>query len=1298
MKKLPLWMRQAENSWQELSAAYEGALDRGHGWSVVLSEWQQRQALAGGVLLSKDSPFVRLEATMRGGVWQRGGGARGAADTYRDPFADTRPRISREEGNALIKESPARPTDPQPGFTEADALELEAVRYDMRGGVVWRKDRGGSYVPDMRPVVKHPNVRTGGQEPYQISFRIRKEGGTWNVYVLKTPMEFQEFSEGAQALARRLEGVYAHQAFQPTVRWGPNRPAPWEQLFPRIGDAGSDGPGFRTLRDAKASAEKQLDMLMWEAPTPTLRTPRGVAAEAVTPPPAAAVSEQGVTLGIPEGVTLGWAQGPFDRPARVVAFDAKRGRALVHESPDTGGSLGEKIYIVKKQPGSDVWGKPQHVDASHQPAHEATVREVLSPEGKQKYRKRGFVFVKHDTVYSAPARRFVPDSIAAREAAAEAVTPPPAAAATADVGTRINPDAVDPDGALRRSLGIPTDRPLYGPEMAWLADLVNANAALKAARGTGRGIGLPPPPAAAELALPPAAAAPTPPPAAARPADRLAPSATSRMYGPSGPLYDQAIVRTPFGDFLLEFTGKKTARTVKILQGPEGLESWPAKTGPRVSTTRAPLGPGISFKDYDEAVRKIDNWAQEVFENRWTGMGDVERAQGAVGRSLLDPARQGGRRQALATLTGRTETTGFYGVEGLAWLDEPMWQLPVDLPDSWKVLTEAERELLTDAERLNHLAYASEHYRTAQAAMVAGLDVEAQIATMQGRIRQLYAERDIARGEYAAVRAAGEAAKEAGEKGVREDVAPKLYDGTRNDIDEFQAGLRKFNAARTRDLFGKALTEQTAAQWGPNTANPRWSRGWTAPLQNEDEATPLFEMLNALFKTTSTTGDFSGFLKWYDKFLNYWKAQAVSTPGFVLRNGLGGSWLSYAFGLMELGSTNKFAGTYFRAMRSGKGDAVAGIDGMIGRLGAGKKKTVGVGFGARVDVNELRTIKRVLESGIVGGGQVITEIDRSVAMRLFTESRNPLTGNPIDVVFNPASTEFAPFRFIRSSNEQMETVLRGALAFDVLQKGGSIGDAAGQVYKFHFNYADLTGTERKMRRIIPFWTWQKNVVPILVESLGKHPYAWGRLQQVKGNLELQSKEEGVVPDYFLENMAIRLPWKINDYQSYWIPDLPFRDLNRLMKEPTSITRVFAESAAPPVKVPLEIWAGKQFFADLPFSGRYQQVPHVYDKFPFLMQALDLAGKAKKNKKGEYKMRDQDLYMLDSWMPFLSRFRRMLPNEKRYSRRVASTVVSTVFGTQVRINDPHETRNQMIRNDRAFDEKMRDIIDIEMRVR
>ena len=812
--------------------------------------------------------------------------------------------------------------------------------------------------------------------------------------------------------------------------------------------------------------------------------------------------------------------------------------------------------------------------------------------------------------------------------------------------------------------------------------------------------------AAEAVTPPPAAAAPTPPPAAAA---TRAPD-PSGMYGPSGPRFEEAIVRTPYGDFRLKFSPK--SRRVEIVEAPAALKGGKARTGPKESGTRLPLGPGIKFDDYFDAERKIDLWAQQVYQSRWTGLaqGATERTLGSVAQGemaqLLNPANQGGVRQALATLTGRTETTGFSGVEGLSWMDTPMWQLPLEfgppLPGggfSRSAISMADRELLINAERLSSLAYASQHYQDALRAMDEGLELEAEILTMQGRMQQLNAEKALMKDAYQEVRVAAEEAVKSGKKPGRTDVAPKLYDSEFTGLDEFQAALRKFNNVRTRSLFDSALTEQTAAQWGPNTSVAGWSQGWTAPLREGNNEAPLFEMLNTLFKTTSTVGDFNGFLKWYDKFLNYWKAQAVSTPGFVLRNGLGGSWISYAFGLMELGSTNKFAGTYFRALREGRGDAVAGIENMIAELIDKKgKKTLGVGFGSRVDVNELRSISRVLDSGIVGGGQVITEVDRSVAMRLVKEARNPFTGRPVDVVFNPGSTEFAPFRFIRSANEQMETVLRGSLAFDVLQKGGSIGDAAGQVYKFHFNYADLTASERKARRIIPFWTWQKNVVPILAESIGKYPGSWGRLQQVKGNMELQSKEEGVVPDYFLENMAIRLPWKINDYQSYWIPDLPFRDLNRLMKEPTSITRVLAESAAPPVKVPLEIWAGKQFFADLPFSGRYQQVPHVYAKFPFLMQALAVVGKAKKDKKGEYKMRDQDLYMLDSWAPFLSRFRRLLPNEKRYSRRVASTVVSTVFGTQVRINDPHETRNQMIRNDRDFDMKMRDIIDIEMRVR
>jgi hypothetical protein len=70
-------------------------------------------------------------------------------------------------------------------------------------------------------------------------------------------------------------------------------------------------------------------------------------------------------------------------------------------------------------------------------------------------------------------------------------------------------------------------------------------------------------------------------------------------------------------------------------------------------------------------------------------------------------------------------------------MDEPMWQMPLDQKMAF---TEAERRLLTETERLTHLAYASEHFREAQGAMAAGLDAEAEIALMEGRLSQLKAE------------------------------------------------------------------------------------------------------------------------------------------------------------------------------------------------------------------------------------------------------------------------------------------------------------------------------------------------------------------------------------------------------------------------------------------------------------------------------------------------------------------------------------------------------------------------------
>ena len=159
---------------------------------------------------------------------------------------------------------------------------------------------------------------------------------------------------------------------------------------------------------------------------------------------------------------------------------------------------------------------------------------------------------------------------------------------------------------------------------------------------------------------------------------------------------------------------------------------------------------------------------------------------------------------------------------------------------------------------------------------------------------------------------------------------------------------------------------------------------------------------------------------------------------------------------------------------------------------------------------------------------------------------------------------------------------------------------------------------------------------------------------------------------------------------YALPDLPFRDLARYLKSPTSPARSLIEGALPHYKLPIELWAKKRTFADIPFTGRYQQVPTVIEKLPGLMPLLSAFGKAEKNKAGEWKMRDQDIYIIDQLMPVLGRARRLAPNEEAKQKRIVTTYISTFLGLGFRTNTPQEKRNQLIKDKIKFSQERRDI--------
>ena len=431
---------------------------------------------------------------------------------------------------------------------------------------------------------------------------------------------------------------------------------------------------------------------------------------------------------------------------------------------------------------------------------------------------------------------------------------------------------------------------------------------------------------------------------------------------------------------------------------------------------------------------------------------------------------------------------------------------------------------------------------------------------------------------------------------------------------------------------------------------------------------------------------------------------------FILRNLMGGLWMNSALAGVEMGTHSKVIAMAKAAALEGKGNVIDGARALSQANGAKLSGVAGLGGFRRASAYDFEVFAELLESGAVGSGQAWSEVATAVSPtatapfareinrfgRVRSGARMAMSDEA--TTWNPFSADFKGYVGVRGQNERAEFMLRAALGFDTMMKGGNSVDAVRQINKYHFDYSDLTDVEKKIKDVIPFYTWQKNVIPVLLESMGKRPQAWSNLLRWKKELELHSPQQGLVPDYFGENMGIRLPFKIPGMAGgrvYAMPDLPFRNLAIFAKEPTSPIRVPLESAFPWVKMPVEIWAKKQSFADIPFSGRFQQVPS-WGKIPGLMPILSAMGKAQKNSKGEWVMRDNDIYAVDQFSPVLGRMRRLIPNESAKQRRLMQTWISTMFGGGFRVNDPWEKKSQLIRDNTSFANEWRDIIDIETR--
>jgi len=413
------------------------------------------------------------------------------------------------------------------------------------------------------------------------------------------------------------------------------------------------------------------------------------------------------------------------------------------------------------------------------------------------------------------------------------------------------------------------------------------------------------------------------------------------------------------------------------------------------------------------------------------------------------------------------------------------------------------------------------------------------------------------------------------------------------------------------------------------------------------------------------------FLRQYDKMHNWLKAQMVATPGFVLRNLMGGM-ANMWFADIPLSETLGAGNLLKRAYKEGRGDLEAGLTGLI------KKSPKD---------QELRNALDLVRLGAHGGGQAASSVDvnlgKSSWLDFVVGSKEAGAMNrKARIRLNPLDSGFALFAGVRHANSMAEGAMRLGTGLHAMRTGRNIDDAIGEIYKLHFDYGQLSKFEQSTaKRLIPFYTWTRNNLPLQMQLLAQNPKKFNRMMTIKRNMELGGPEDKNVADYMLEPYGFKLPFKINDSVTYFTPDLPLQDLIRM--DPTAeggkrALEQVVSGTTPFIKAPIEFWAKKKVFAGIPYQDKPVNFPVALRSIPGLKEAAKALGFADQNRRGDWLINDKHLGFIENMLPFISRFRRFIPEDKKTQDGWLRTMLSSGAGLSVKINTPRLQRSEVIR--------------------
>ncbi len=190
----------------------------------------------------------------------------------------------------------------------------------------------------------------------------------------------------------------------------------------------------------------------------------------------------------------------------------------------------------------------------------------------------------------------------------------------------------------------------------------------------------------------------------------------------------------------------------------------------------------------------------------------------------------------------------------------------------------------------------------------------------------------------------------------------------------------------------------------------------------------------------------------------------------------------------------------------------------------------------------------------------------------------------------------APIETGKAINQGIEDFLRQSQYLDLRRKGFDAPSAAAEVFKNHFDYTRSTDFENAvMKRLIPFYTFPSRNIP---KQIGRAIQSPGKISapiRLSGVGTSGGGDEGYVPEYLQNGLALPLGDGANGTQTYLSQlGMPMEEAFSRLKVGKSLPDTLGKTGLgllgmlrPELKGPLEGLTGKQFF-----TGRDMADLHV----------------------------------------------------------------------------------------------------------